>query len=111
MEFTIISLGNVEFLSRILNGIAMICGTGDWSRLIAAGFVIGLLFIGFQSILEGGQRINLHQTFMCFLFYLCMFGPSCTVVVEDGYSGETRVIDNLPLGVGVSGAEIGRAHV
>lgn len=106
MEFTIISLGNVEFLSRILNGIAMICGTGDWSRLIAAGFVIGLLFIGFQSILEGGQRINLHQTFMCFLFYLCMFGPSCTVVVEDGYSGETRVVDNLPLGVGVSGAAI-----
>lgn len=106
MEFTIISLGNVEFLSRILNGIAMICGTGDWSRLIAAGFVIGLLFIGFQSILEGGHRINLHQTFMCFLFYLCMFGPSCTVVVEDGYSGETRVVDNLPLGVGVSGAAI-----
>lgn len=106
MEFTIISLGSVEFLSRILNGVAMICGTGDWTRLVAAGFVIGLLFIGFQSIFEGGQRINLHQTFMCFLFYLCMFGPSCTVVVEDAYNGETQVIDNLPLGVGVSGAAI-----
>lgn len=38
--------------------------------------------------------------------YLCMFGPSCTVVVEDAYNGEAQVIDNLPLGVGVSGAAI-----
>lgn len=106
MDFTIISLGNVEFLTMVLNGVAMICGTGDFARLVAVGFVIGLLFIGFQCIFEGGQRINLHHSLLCFLCYLCMFGPSCTVVVEDAYTGHVRTVDNLPLGVGVAGAAI-----
>ena len=106
MDFTIISLGNVEFLTMVLNGVAMICGTGDFARLVAVGFVVGLLFIGFQCIFDGGQRINLHHSLLCFLCYLCMFGPSCTVVVEDAYSGHVRTVDNLPLGVGVAGAAI-----
>ena len=106
MDFTIISLGNVEFLSMVLNGVAMICGTGNFARLVAVGFVIGLLFIGLQCIFKGGQQIDLHHTFLCFLCYLCMFGPSCTVVVEDAYTGEARTVDNLPLGVGVAGAAI-----
>lgn len=106
MDFTIISLGNVEFLSMVLNGVAMICGTGNFARLVAVGFVIGLLFIGLQCIFKGGQQIDLHHTFLCFLCYLCMFGPSCTVVVEDAYTGEVRTVDNLPLGVGVAGAGI-----
>ena len=84
----------------------MICGTGNFSRLVAVGFVIGLLYIGFQCIFEGGQKINLHQTFLCFLCYLMMFGPSCTVVIEDAYTGRARTVDNLPLGVGVAGAAI-----
>lgn len=106
MDFTIISLGNVEFLTMVLNGVAMICGTGDFARLVAVGFVVGLLFIGFQCIFDGGQRINLHHSLLCFLCYLCMFGPSCTVVVEDAYTGHVRTVDNLPLGVGVAGAAI-----
>lgn len=106
MDFTIISLGNVEFLSMVLNGVAMICGTGNYTRLVAVGFVIGLLYIGFQCIFEGAQKINLHHTFLCFLCFLCMFGPSCTCVVEDAYTGKVRTVDNLPLGVGVAGAAI-----
>ena len=106
MNFTIVSLGNVEFLSMVLNGVAMICGTGNWTQLVAVGFVIGLLFIGFQTIFNGGQQINLHHTLLCFICYLCMFGPQCTVVVEDAYTGAARTVDNLPLGVGVAGAGI-----
>lgn len=106
MDFTIISLGNVEFLTAILNGVAMICGTGDYTRLVAVGFVIGLLFIGFQCIFEGAQKINLHHSFLCFLCYLCMFGPSCTCIIEDAYTGKARTVDNVPLGVGVAGTAI-----
>lgn len=90
----------------VLNGVAMICGTGNYTRLVAVGFVIGLLYIGFQCIFEGAQKINLHHTFLCFLCFLCMFGPSCTCVVEDAYTGKVRTVDNLPLGVGVAGAAI-----
>ncbi len=106
MTFSIVSLGSIDFLTTILNSVAMVCGTGDFNRLVAVGFLMGLLFIGFQCILEGGQRINLHQTFLCFIVYLCMFGPSCTVVVEDAYTGRARTVDNVPLGVGVAGTAI-----
>lgn len=70
------------------------------------GFLIGLLFICFQSVFQGAQRINLQQTLVCFIVYLCMFGPSCTVLIEDVYKGQVRNVDNVPLGVGVSGMAI-----
>lgn len=106
MEFTLYSLGNVDFLAQILNSVAMICGTGNYTRLISVGFLIGLIFICFQSVFQGAQRINLQQTLVCFIVYLCMFGPSCTVLIEDVYKGQVRNVDNVPLGVGVSGMAI-----
>ena len=98
MEFTIYSVGNIEFLYQILNSVAMICGTGDFAKLVSIGFLLGILYIGFQTIYQGGQRINIAQTLTCFIIYLCMFGPSCTVVLEDVYEGRNRVVDNVPLG-------------
>lgn len=106
MEFTIYSVGDVQFLYQILNSVAMICGTGDFTKLVSVGFLMGILFIGFQTIYQGGQRINLPQVLTCFIVYLCMFGPSCTVVIEDTFSAKTRVVDNVPLGVGASGMAI-----
>ena len=106
MEFTIYSVGDVQFLYQILNSVAMICGTGDFTKLVSVGFLMGILFIGFQTIYQGGQRINLPQALTCFIVYLCMFGPSCTVVIEDTFSAKTRVVDNVPLGVGASGMAI-----
>ena len=105
--FNIISIGDVEFLGNVLNSVAMVCGTGDFKQLCICGFIIGLLFIGFQCIFQGGQRINLQHTFTCFICYMLFFGPSCTVVVEDaGGSNYTRTVDNVPIGVGIAGTAI-----
>ena len=105
--FNIISIGDVEFLGRVLNAVATVCGTGDFKQLCICGFIIGLLFIGFQCIFQGAQRINLQHTFTCFICYMLFFGPSCTVVVEDaGSSSYVRTIDNVPIGVGVAGTAI-----
>ena len=105
--FNIISIGDVEFLGNVLNSVAMVCGTGDFKQLCICGFIIGLLFIGFQCIFQGGQRINLQHTFTCFICYMLFFGPSCTVVVEDaGGSSYTRTVDNVPIGVGIAGTAI-----
>lgn len=107
LSFNIISLGDVEFLGQILNAVAMVCGTGDFKTLCACGALVGLLYIGFQCIFQGGQRINLQHTLVCFICYLCFFGPTCTVTIEDAQrSSYTRVVDNVPLGVGVSGMAI-----
>ena len=105
--FNIISVGDVEFLGQVLNSVAMVCGTGDFKQLCVCGFIIGLLFIGFQCIFQGGQRINLQHTFVCFLCYMLFFGPSCRVVIEDAQgSAYTRTVDNVPIGVGVAGVAV-----
>lgn len=107
VAFNIISVGDVEFLGNVLNAVANVCGTGDFKQLCATGFIIGLLFIGFQTIFQGAQRINLQHTLVCFICYMCFFGPSCTVTIEDSQgSAYTRVVDNVPIGVGVSGMAI-----
>lgn len=50
--FNIISVGDVEFLAQILNAVASVCGTGDFRQLCVCGFIVGLLFIGFQCIFQ-----------------------------------------------------------
>ena len=96
--FNIISIGDVEFLGRILNAVATVCGTGDFKTLCICGF---------QCIFQGAQRINLQHTLVCFICYMCFFGPSCTVTIEDARgSTYTRVVDNVPIGVGVAGMAI-----
>lgn len=106
MEITIYSMGNIEFLTQVMNAVAMVCGSGNYPRLVAVGFLVSLLFLGFQCIFQGAQRINLPQLVVCFIVYLCMFGPTCTVVLEDIYKGRVQNVDNVPLGVGVSGMAI-----
>lgn len=106
MDLTITSLGNLEFLSAILSGVASICGTGDWARLVSIGFLVGLFFLGFQCLATGARRVNLHHTMLCFICYLILFGPTGTVTVEDAYTGETQEVQDLPLGVGIAGSAI-----
>ena len=104
--FTIYSIGDSAFLAQILNALAMICGTGDFEQLVAIGLLLGLLVMGFQCIMSGTRQFNLHQVFLGFLCYLCFFGPSVTVHIEDAYTGNVRSVDNVPIGAGVAGTLI-----
>lgn len=106
MDLTILSLGNLEFLAAILTGVATVCGTGDWTRLISIGFLVGVFVIGFQCLFTGARRVNFHHTMACFICYLILFGPTGTVTVEDAYTGETREVADMPLGVGIAGTAI-----
>lgn len=104
--FSIVSLGNVDFLESVLQGVAMICGTGSFKQLCACGALIGLLFIGFQTVFQGAQRINLQHLLVCFICYVGFFGPSCRVTIEDAQTGYVKLVDNVPLGVGVAASGI-----
>ena len=104
--FTIHSIGDSAFLAQILNALAMICGTGDFSTLVGVGMVIGLFVIGFQCIMSGTKQFNLHQVLLGFVCYMCFFGPSVTVTIEDAYTDEVRTVDNVPIGAGVAGSLI-----
>ncbi|MBM6705200.1 conjugal transfer protein TraG N-terminal domain-containing protein, partial [Sutterella massiliensis] len=56
--------------------------------------------------MSGTRQFNLHQVFLGFLCYLCFFGPSVTVHIEDAYTGNVRSVDNVPIGAGVAGTLI-----
>lgn len=104
--FDIYSIGDSAFLAQILNAVAMICGTGDFVQLVSIGLIIGLIIICVQSIMGGVRELSLQHLLMGWIMYACFFGPSVTVTIEDAYTGQVRVVDNVPLGVGFSGSLI-----
>ncbi len=103
---TIYSIGDSAFLAQILNALAMICGTGDFKTLVGVGALLGLLVMGFQCLTSGTRQFNLHQVLIGMICYMCFFGPGVTVQVEDAYTDEVRVVDNVPLGAAAAGTII-----
>jgi conjugal transfer mating pair stabilization protein TraG len=81
-----------------------ITGTGDFRQLAGVGFLIGVLLVLFQGILQGGQGIRFQNILVAWLLYALMFGPTARVAIEDAYSGAVRVVDNVPLGPAAVGS-------
>ncbi len=104
--FTIYSIGDSAFLAQILNALAMICGTGDFKTLVGIGALLGLFVMGFQCLTSGTRQFNLHQVLIGIICYMCFFGPAVTVQIEDAYTDEVRVVDNVPLGAAAAGTMI-----
>lgn len=104
--FTIYSIGDSAFLERILNAVAMICGTGDFVQLVSIGMILGIVCICIQAIMNAGRELNLQYILLGWIMYACFFGPAVTVTIEDAYTGQVRVVDNVPLGVGFAGSLI-----
>ncbi|MCF0254036.1 MAG: conjugal transfer protein TraG N-terminal domain-containing protein, partial [Duodenibacillus sp.] len=104
--FTLHSIGDTAFLAQVLNAVAMTAGSGDLARLAAVGALAGLLIIALQSLMAGGRELNVHHLLVSAVAYLCLFGPTATVVIEDAYAGGARTVSGVPLGVAASGAMI-----
>jgi conjugal transfer mating pair stabilization protein TraG len=100
----IYSIGDSAYLAAILNAVAMITGTGDFRQLAGVGFLIGVLLVLFQGILQGGRGIRFQNILVAWLLYALMFGPTARVAIEDAYSGAVRVVDNVPLGPAAVGS-------
>ncbi|MBW3762737.1 conjugal transfer protein TraG [Aeromonas veronii] len=104
--FTIYSIGDSAFLEQILIAVSMITGTGDFEKMVSIGLLLGVLMIMIQSVFQGAKQINIQQILVGWLIYACFFGPSTTVTIEDAYTGQVRVVANVPLGVGFTGGII-----
>ncbi|NJH09829.1 conjugal transfer protein TraG N-terminal domain-containing protein, partial [Salmonella enterica] len=59
-----------------------------------------------QSVFQGAKQINLQQVLVGWILYACFFGPTTTVTIEDAYTGQVRVVANVPIGVGFAGGVI-----
>jgi conjugal transfer mating pair stabilization protein TraG len=84
----------------------MITGTGDFKQMVSVGLLLGVIIISIQSLLQGAKQIDFHQILVGWILYACFFGPTTTVTIEDAYTGQVRVVANVPLGVGFAGGMI-----
>lgn len=104
--FEIHSIGDSAFLAQILNAVAMITGTGDFVQLCSIGILLGVVIICVQTVLNASKSLDFQQILVGWVCWMCFFGVSTTVTIEDAYTGEVRVVDNVPIGVGFAGSMI-----
>lgn len=106
MDFTIHSIGDSAFLESILNVVAMLHVDNDLAALASVGLLLGILIVFIQSVFQGAKEINIQQIVVCWIIYACFFVPTTTVHIEDGYTGQVRTVDNVPIAVGFAGGII-----
>lgn len=103
MNFPIYSVGDSAFLEQVLISVAMVSGSGSITAIASIGLLIGVLVMGFSSVMDGGKAIPFEQLLVGWILYACAFYPTATVVIEDNYTGSVRPVANVPLGVAASG--------
>lgn len=103
---TIHSIGDAQFLSQVLNAVAMIIGTNDFVQLVSIGLLLGAIIVVLQGLFRGAREIPWHQLLLGWILYACMFVPTTTVIVEDAYTGKAYPVDNVPVGVAFAGSMI-----
>lgn len=103
--FEIISLGRMDFLLAVLNGLAMLTaddGPAGYGGLVALGLVIGVILALVRSVVT--QRLELQWVLAGWLLFACLIVPKVTVTVEDIYTGDTTTVANVPLGPAAIGS-------
>jgi conjugal transfer mating pair stabilization protein TraG len=103
--FEIYSIGDAAYLAAVLNAVAMLSGTGNMAQLAGVGFLIGVILVTFQGLVQA-RAPQFQQILIALVVYLGMFGPTARVSVEDLYSGAVRTVDNVPLGVAAVGSAL-----
>jgi conjugal transfer mating pair stabilization protein TraG len=107
MNLTLHSIGDVAFLSQVLNGIAMLGGTQDLRAAAGLGALVGVLFQALRGLLDP-ERLGLRpgEFLASCLLWMALFQPTTTVSIEDAYSQEVKVVAHVPLGPAVAGSLI-----
>jgi hypothetical protein len=102
----IYSIGDSAYLQQILNAVAMLTGSGDFMVMVKIGFMVGMLVIVFQAIVEGGQGISFQNALIGWVLFSLLYGPTATVNINDVYNGQVRSVANVPYGVAAAGSMI-----
>lgn len=97
MEFTIYSVGSAHYLGEILNSVAMLAGAGSFTGVAKIGLLIGVFLVAFQAVIQN-TGVQYQRVGVCLLIFMAMFGPTGRALIQDVYTGEVVVVDNVPLG-------------
>lgn len=107
MEITLHAIGDVHFLARVLNGVALLFGSADLKTAAGIGGLVGVLLMALRALLSlDGRAPQLAEFLASLLLWLLLFEPRTTVRIEDIFRGETQVVANVPLGPAAAGAVI-----
>lgn len=106
MEFTIFSIGDSEFLEQVLIALAMIGGVDDFGAMVQVGLLIGVFITILSAIANGGRGIDIQHVLLGYILWATMFIPTARVTIEDTYTGDIRVVDNVPAGPAAAGGII-----
>lgn len=104
MDFPIYSVGDSAFLEQILISVAMVSGSGNIAAVASIGLLLAVLFMSFQGIFDPSKGVQYGQLVAGWILYTVVFYPTATVVIEDIYTGQVRVVDHVPIGVAASGS-------
>jgi conjugal transfer mating pair stabilization protein TraG len=114
MDLTLYVLGDLHTFVAGLNAIAMLFNpaVGTWTGGGAFGFGsvvgIGLLITLVITMISGilRQEVRMDVILVLIIAYSIMFVPKTSLQVEDMYSGNIGVVDNVPIGVALPAAII-----
>jgi conjugal transfer mating pair stabilization protein TraG len=104
MEFTVYSIGDSAFLEQVL--IAMIADVDDFGAMVQVGMAVGVFITVASAIASGGRNIDFQHILLGYILWALLFVPTARVTIEDSYTGEIRVVDNVPAGPAAAGGII-----
>lgn len=105
MSYEIFSIGDSQFLASILNAIAMIAQTDHYKAAAAIGASLGVTMVMLRGLTQfNASGIRYQDVFASMLIYTALFAPGVSVKVEDAYSGNVVVVNNVPFGPAVAGS-------
>ena len=103
--WNIYSVGDAHFLSQVLNAVAAICGTSDFSTACAVALLVGVIIICVQTVISG-RGLPIQTAAVCYLFWMICYFPTVSVNIHDVYTQQDRKVDNVPLGPAVIGSVV-----
>lgn len=105
MSYEIFSIGDSQFLAAILNAIAMIAQTDHYKAAASVGASLGVMLVMLRGLTQfNASGIRYQDVFASMLIYTALFAPGVQVKVEDAYSGNVVVVNNVPFGPAVAGS-------
>jgi conjugal transfer mating pair stabilization protein TraG len=100
--------GDLDFMADVLNGVALLTAGvggagGNFTGLLELALLIGGMAAIITALTSGG-RINWLPLLGTFLVFMALLGPKRTVTMESVFTGQTRTVANIPLGVAFAGS-------
>lgn len=96
----IYTYGNGEFLAMIFNGVVALLGDSNFTTLMRLAGIFGLMWVSIKAALYRGP---VEWTYLIWfvVIYGVLFVPKVDVVIVDRLdSSQTRVVANVPWGLG-----------